>query len=261
MERKLEESLEQEYIRIQNTLQSKIRIPGKGRERNFPGEELSMAREDSEEETYIELSSIQTVAGVDLAYWKLEETEYAVCCIVVLEYLSHKVLEEKEYMDVVKVPYVPGCLAFRELPLFLGANRMLEHEPDVYFFDGNGYLHPRHMGLATHAGILLEKPTIGIAKSYYKIGDVNYLMPEDEQFAHTDIVIEGEVYGRVLRTQKGVKPLFLSVGNCIDLDMAMTLTKTMVTKDSHIPIPTRFADIMTHESRKRYKNRQGGTSI
>ena len=172
MERKLEESLEQEYIRIQKTLQSKIRIPGKWREGNFSGEETSMVREGSEEESYIELSAIKTVAGVDLAYWKREEMEYAVCCIVVLDYQSHKVLEEKEYMDVVKVPYVPGCLAFRELPLFLGANRMLEHEPDVYFFDGNGYLHPRHMGLATHAGILLDKPTIGIAKSYYKIGEI-----------------------------------------------------------------------------------------
>lgn len=227
--RKMEEEREQEYIRVQDLLRAEIRIPDKFAE------------------------GVNTVAGVDLAYWKQEETEYAVCCIVVLDYHSHEVIEQKEYMDVVKVPYVPGCLAFRELPLFLGANQLLEHQPDIYFFDGNGYLHPRHMGLATHAGILLEKPAIGIAKSYYKIGNVDYVMPEDEQFAYTDIVIEGEVYGRVLRTQKGVKPLFLSVGNRIDLESAMQIAVQMVTKDSHIPLPTRLADIMTHEARKRYQ--------
>ncbi len=236
MQRKIEESMEQEYIRIQNALQAKIRIPDKL------------------------LTPVKTVAGVDLAYWKQEETEYAVCCIVVLDYHSHEVIEQKEYMDVVKVPYVPGCLAFRELPLFLGANRVLEQQPDIDFFDGSGYLHPRHMGLATHAGILLEKPTIGIAKSYYKIGNVDYLMPEDVQFAYTDIVIEGEVYGRVLRTHKGVKPLFLSMGNGIDLDEAMKFANAMVTRDSHIPLPTRMADIMTHEARKRYKSRQANQS-
>lgn len=227
--RKMEEEREQEYIRVQDLLRAEIRIPDKFAE------------------------GVNTVAGVDLAYWKQEETEYAVCCIVVLDYHSHEVIEQKEYMDVVKVPYVPGCLAFRELPLFLGANQLLEHQPDIYFFDGNGYLHPRHMGLATHAGILLEKPAIGIAKSYYKIGNMDYVMPEDEQFAYTDIVIEGEVYGRVLRTQKGVKPLFLSIGNRIDLESAMQLAVEMVTKDSHIPLPTRLADIMTHEARKRYQ--------
>lgn len=227
--RKMEEELEQEYIRIQNSLRAGIRIPDKFSE------------------------DVKIAAGVDLAYWKQEETEYAVCCIVVLDYHSHEVIERKEYMDVVKVLYVPGCLAFRELPLFLAANQLLEHQPDIYFFDGNGYLHPRHMGLATHAGILLEKPAIGIAKSYYKIENIDYVMPKDEQFAYTDIVIKGEVYGRVLRTQKGVKPLFLSIGNRIDLESAMQLAAQMVTKDSHIPLPTRLADIMTHEARKKYR--------
>lgn len=77
-------------------------------------------------------------------------------------------------------------------------------------------------------------------------------MPSDEQYSYTDIEIDGEVYGRVLRTHKGVKPVFVSVGGMIDIDTAMTLVNIMVTKESHIPVPIRIADIMTHEARKKY---------
>ena len=65
-------------------------------------------------------------------------------------------------------------------------------------FDGNGYLHPRHMGIATHASFFLNRPTIGVAKNYYKIKDVEYSMPPNEKFAYTDIMVDGEIYGRVL---------------------------------------------------------------
>ena len=165
---------------------------------------------------------------------------------------SLKVIEEKYIIRKVEVPYIPGCLAFRELPLFKEVYDLLEHEVDVIFFDGNGYLHPRHMGIATHAGILINKPTIGIAKSYYKIGNVDFVMPNEEANSYTDISINEEVYGRVLRTQDRVKPIFVSVGNRIDLATAMELTKMLITADSHIPVPTRLADLMTHRIRKEY---------
>ena len=124
---------------------------------------------------------------------------------------------------------------------------------DVFFFDGNGYLHPRHMGLATHAGILINKPTIGIAKSYFKINGADFTMPASEAGAYTDFIIDEEVYGRVLRTAENVKPIFLSIGNKIDLDTVMELTNMVITKDSHIPVPTRMADLMTHKVRKEYQ--------
>ena len=131
--------------------------------------------------TQINLSSekiaFQTVAGVDLAYWTEETVEYAVCCIVVLEQGTMKVLESKYTFGKVEVPYIPDCLAFRELPLILETVRKLEIQPDLYMFDGNGYLHPRHMGIATHASFYLNKPTIGVAKSYYKIENARYQEP------------------------------------------------------------------------------------
>lgn len=222
-------SSELEYINIQSNLSKKIVLENK-----------------------INLNAVKKVAGVDLAYWKKNSVEYAVCCIVVLDYQTCEVIEMQEYVDIVKVPYIPGCLAFREVPVFIQANNKIKSSPDLYFFDGNGYLHPRHMGLATHAGILMEKPTIGVAKSYYKIEGIDYAMPDNIQFSHTDIVIHGEIYGCVLRTHKGVRPIFLSVGNMIDLDTATKAVSKMVTKESHIPLPTRLADIMTHKARKTY---------
>ncbi len=201
-------------------------------------------------ENTVNLSQVQTVAGVDLAYWKEEEQEYAVCCIVIINYNTFEVIEHVSYADKIKVPYIPGCLAFREVPLFLETYKKVTMIPDVIFFDGNGYLHPRHMGLATHAGILIQKATVGIAKSYYKVGDVDFVMPANTAQAYTEIEWNGEHYGRVLRTHVNVKPIFLSVGNAIDINTATQMANRLTTRESHVPIPTRLADLMTHEKRK-----------
>lgn len=201
-------------------------------------------------ENTVNLSQVQTVAGVDLAYWKEEEQEYAVCCIAIINYNTFEVIERVSYADKIKVPYIPGCLAFREVPLFLETYKKVTMIPDVIFFDGNGYLHPRHMGLATHAGILIQKATVGIAKSYYKVGDVDFVMPANTAQAYTEIEWNGEHYGRVLRTHVNVKPIFLSVGNAIDINTATQMANRLTTRESHVPIPTRLADLMTHEKRK-----------
>ncbi|URZ04065.1 endonuclease V [Clostridium felsineum] len=201
----------------------------------------------------LKIEKIKKVAGVDLAYWKKEDVEYAVCCIVVIDYSTKEVVEKVEYVGEIKFPYIPGCLAFRELSLVLEAVKKLNLDPDLYVFDGNGYLHPRHMGIATHAGIYLNKPTIGVAKSYYKIADTDFVEPENSEGAYTDIVIDKEVYGRALRTQKNVKPIFISIGNYIDLETSTKIINKLLNKQSHIPIPTRLADIETHKMRTLYR--------
>lgn len=200
----------------------------------------------------IKPENVNTVAGADLAYWNKDGKEYAVCCIVVIDYSTHKVIEEKSYTDRVNIPYIPGCLAYREIPVFMGAYQKLRNIPDVIFFDGNGYLHPRHMGLAAHAGIILSKPTVGIAKTYYKINNVDFTMPGNNAGEYSDIIINGEVYGRALRTHTGVKPVFVSAGNKTSLDTAVHMAMELTEKESHIPVPTRLADIMTHKERSKY---------
>ena len=228
-DKKIEKNAEEEFVKIQYELQQQIDF-----------------------HNMVNIVTIKNVAGVDLAYWNINGEEYAVCCIVVLNYKTKEVVEKKYVVGKITVPYIPGCLAFREMPIFLKAYEAVDTDVDILFFDGNGYLHPRHMGLATHAGIIINKPTVWVAKSYLKIGNTEFCMPDIKQFAYTDIKIDNEIYGRVLRTHSGVKPIFLSIGNKIDLDTAMQITNTLVTKDSHIPLPTRLADIMTHEIRKKY---------
>lgn len=198
------------------------------------------------------LNKIRTVAGADLAYWTKNEKEYAVCCIIVIDYNTYEIIENTSYMDEVNIPYIPGCLAYRELPLFIEAYKKLLVKPDVTFFDGNGYLHPRHMGIASHAGIILDTVTVGIAKTYYKINNVDFVMPENTAGSYTDIIINGETYGRALRTHTGVKPVFVSTGNKINLETATQMALHLTTNESHIPLPTRFADIMTHKERNKY---------
>ncbi|MDE5569769.1 MAG: endonuclease V [Ruminococcus sp.] len=218
----------QKFLEIQNALRDKISLSNS-----------------------FELSDIKTIAGVDLAYWKNQnQEEYAVCCIVVVDYITHEVIEKKQYSGKIEVPYIPGFLAFRELPLVLKTVEKLECRPDIYMFDGNGYLHPRHMGIASHASFYLNTPSIGVAKTYFRVDNTDYTEPDYIAGSFTDIVINGEVYGRVLRTHDNVKPVFLSAGNNITLDTATKIALNLTDKESHIPIPTRLADLETHEARR-----------
>ena len=132
-------------------------------------------------ENRVDISNLKTIAGVDLAYWKRDDKEYACCCIVVLDYATLEIIEKKSSVGEITVPYIPGCLAFREFELVEQTVKTLDTDIDLYVFDGNGYLHPRHMGLATYAGIMLQKPSIGIAKSFYKFFEFDYEMKISHQ--------------------------------------------------------------------------------
>lgn len=227
-------SREEEYTAIQNELREKISLS------------------DS-----FFMDYITTIAGVDLAYWAENEEEWAVCCIVVIDRSTHKIIEKKHFSGKIEVPYIPGFLAFRELPLVLKTAELLENIPDIYMFDGNGYLHPRHMGIATHASFYLNRPTIGVAKTYFRVEkDLDFTEPDEASGSYTDIIANGEVYGRTLRTHKGVRPVFVSVGNNISLDTACELVLELTDKESRIPIPTRLADLETHIQRQELRNIQ-----
>lgn len=228
----MDHTLEQKLNNIQIKLQAKIDLTNK-----------------------VQLDEIKLAAGVDIAYWSENGLDYGVCCIEVVDFSTKEIIEQVEYSEKIKFPYISGYLAFRELPLILKGAKKLKTTPDLFMFDGNGYLHSRHMGIATHASFYLRKPTIGIAKTYLKIRDVDFLMPENKFGAFTDIVIDGEVYGRVLRTRENVKPVFVSCGNWLDLDSATSITLHLVKNDSRLPITTRYADLATHEARKRLQQK------
>ncbi|MFI3229987.1 MAG: endonuclease V [bacterium] len=200
------------------------------------------------------LKNIKVIAGVDLAYFKVDDKEFAVCVIVIIDYMTGNILGFVSHIDKITQKYIPSCLAFREIPIFLTTSNKIKDElnieVDVYMFDGNGYLHPRNMGLATHAGIILNKPTFGVAKSYFKVDNTNFIMPENLSGATTSILIKGEVYGVAYRSHKGIKPIFISTGNHIDLKTAINITSNMLSKESRIPSPTRYADKLANRIRE-----------
>ncbi|PGZ97871.1 endonuclease V [Bacillus wiedmannii] len=202
-------------------------------------------------ENRFDVNEIKTIAGIDLAYWDVNNKTYGTCCIVMIDYYTKEVVEKVYSYGEISIPYISGFLAFRELPLILEAAKKLSNEPDLYMFDGNGYLHYRHMGIATHAAMYLNKPTIGVAKSYLKIENVDATMPKEEVGSYTDIVIHGDIYGRVLRTSYCVKPIFVSCGNWIDLDTSTEVVMNCINNESRLPIPVRLADLETHKMRKK----------
>ncbi len=163
-----------------------------------------------------EVGRVQLVAGLDISGVRRDGT--ATGAAVVLSYPELEVVEVQTAEMKVTFPYVPGLLSFREIPVVLAAWEKLKAEPDLVFVDGQGMAHPRRMGIACHLGLLLDKPTIGCAKSRL-IGDCR--MPGVEVGRYCDLTDGSDVIGAVLRTEYGVKPLFVSIGNKIDLQGAI----------------------------------------
>lgn len=161
---------------------------------------------------------VRTVAGVDVAY---ADDGTLVAAAVVLETAGLTVVEESVHAGRAQFPYVPGLLAFRELPSVMAALDGLAHRPDVLVCDGYGIAHPRRAGLAVHLGVLTGIPCYGVAKTPFLF---DYEQPGFDRGATSPLTIDGEQVGCALRTQDGVKPVFVSVGSGIGLPHATALT-------------------------------------
>lgn len=162
------------------------------------------------------------ITGADVSY----DTDRAIGCMVTVDMETQSIIEAIVTEATVSTDYMPGLFAFRELPAILKTWEHLVIEPDLVIFDGNGMLHERRMGLATQASFWIEKPTIGIVKNPYKYA---YDEPNDDPGAYSYIKDNCEIIGMALRTCKGSKPIFVSVGNRITLheccEIALSLTE------------------------------------
>jgi deoxyribonuclease V len=136
-----------------------------------------------------------------------------------------------------RFPYIPGLLSFREAPVCLAAVAKLKQTVDLFLIDGQGVAHPRRLGLASHLGLFLDRPTIGCAKSRL-IGQ--YEEPGAERGAYSPLRDRDEVIGAVVRTRSRVKPVFVSVGHKCRLEEAIRITLACATR-YRIPDPTRLA--------------------
>ncbi|MEJ7815049.1 MAG: deoxyribonuclease V [Rubrobacter sp.] len=181
----------------------------------------------------LDLSAVRHVAGADVS--TQGDTAYAT--VVVLEFPGLTLVEVRGFEAPLRFPYVPGLLSFREVPPVVGALEKVETDVDALILDAHGLAHPRRMGLASHLGLLLDVPTIGCAKSRL-VGSFEELGVEKGSVA--DLVHRGETVGRVVRTREGVSPVYVSVGNGIDLRSSVELVLACCTK-YRLPESTRQA--------------------
>jgi deoxyribonuclease V len=197
----------------------------------------------------ISLDAIDSVAGIDNTYVTEDGKTTAGAVVVVLSFPAMEVIETAAAWQQIAFPYVPGLLSFREAPTVLAAYTDLTVEPDVVLCDGQGYAHPRRFGLASHLGVILDRPTIGCAKSRL-IGE--YEEPERAFAAYTPLVDRGEVVGAAVRTRPRHKPLFVSPGHKISVETAVAITLACCRNGAFLPEPTRLAhELVTRERRAR----------
>jgi len=175
------------------------------------------------------------VAGADISFSKKDPTLYA--GVVVMRLPTLEIVETSTIKGRTSFPYIPGLLAFREIPVLLKAFQKLKNVPDVIMCDGQGIAHPRGLGLASHLGLILKTPTIGCAKTRL-VGD--YKKPARRQGAQKRLLYKGRRVGCVFRSQKNVKPLFISPGHLIDFSDSVKVIRQCM---SHyrLPEPTRRA--------------------
>jgi deoxyribonuclease V len=197
-----------EAIRIQKDLREKVIIKGK-------------------------LANIRYAAGVDVSTRKNE----AIAAVAVLNLSNLNLCEYAVTVRPVEFPYIPGLLSFREIPAILDALNKLSISPEVLLCDGQGIAHPRRLGLASHLGILTDKPCIGVAKSRL-IGSHDIIPLKKGKWV--PLLDKEEIIGAVLCTRDNVKPLYISIGHKLDLITAIEIVMRCVSR-YRLPETTRWA--------------------
>jgi len=181
------------------------------------------------------LGPVRHVAGTDVGFENAGRVTRA--AVAVLTFPALELADWAVIRQPTRFPYVPGLLAFREIPALLVAFSRLTVRPDLVLCDGQGFAHPRRCGLASHLGLVAGWPTIGVAKSRL-IG--TYREPSRRRGAWTPLRDGDDTIGAVLRSRANVKPIFISIGHRVSLDTAIACTMACVTR-YRLPETTRWA--------------------
>ena len=189
---------------------------------------------------------VRFVAGLDISGLKGNSPAAGAAILIALPEMQ--IVEQAVVDGALEFPYVPGFLSFREAPLMLRALRALRTQPDVVIVEGHGKAHPRGLGIASHLGLIIGKPTIGMAKSRL-VG--HFDEPGTTRGSSSPLIHKGAVVGEVVRTKDGVKPVFVSVGNLITLPGAVDIVLRCSTGKLRLPEPIRLAHIVANEARKK----------
>ncbi len=182
---------------------------------------------------------VQYVAGVDMGF----EADGTIsrAAVAILSFPDLQLQETSIARSPTTFPYIPGFLSFREIPAVLDALEKVKITPDLILCDGQGIAHPRRFGIACHLGVILDLPTIGVAKSL--------LIGKHEDLASTrgskqPLIHKGETIGVVLRTRTEVKPVYVSIGHRVSLPTAIDYVLRCTPK-YRLPETTRIADKLT----------------
>ncbi len=186
---------------------------------------------------------VNVIAGADISFNKYSDVVYA--GIVLLSYPDLKVIGQSTAICKTTFPYIPGLLAFREVPALLEAWNKLAIEPDVLVLDGQGIAHIRRLGIATHFGLIAGTPTLGSAKSRLT---GKYEEPGDAAFSQSPMYDKGELIGIALRSKKKCKPIYISPGNMISMEQSVEIIKNCI-RGYRIPEPTRQAHLLVNKIR------------
>ena len=182
---------------------------------------------------------IKCAAGVDVAY----VDELAIGAVAVLDYESLELLEWQTATCQVKFPYIPTLLSFREIPPSIACIKKLNLQPDVLLADAQGIAHPYGCGFASHLGLAIGKPVIGVAKSRL-VGEPAAIGKQVFLFQKNQII------GAVVETKENMKPVFVSVGHLTSLGTAVEIVKHCV-RNSRIPEPILQAHKIASEEKRK----------
>ncbi len=172
------------------------------------------------------VKKVKTIAGADQSY----VGNKVISAIVVCNYKSLEIIGEKHAIVDARIPYIRGFLFYRDGPAVMEAFNMLEHKPDVLIVQGNGILHPRRIGMASHVGILLDVATIGVTKRLM-LGEVK----------DKTIYVEKEARGYELITREHSKPIYISPGYKVSLKTSLEIIKKCLRHPNKLPIPLQLA--------------------
>nr|HDO81009.1 endonuclease V [Candidatus Bathyarchaeota archaeon] len=212
--------------------------------------QVKLAERVAEEDCF---SKLENVCGLDVSY----SGSLAVACAVTLGLDGLSVVEQACVVSPVYFPYIPTFLSFRELPPLLKAIRLLKGDVDVFMVDANGVLHPYFLGAASHLGVLIDKPTVGVAK---KLLCGKPLKPRRTSLGvpYTPISFKGRTVGASVQFNSA-RPVYVSVGHKVSLETAINLTFKL--SRHRVPEPIRMAHIASRRHASSLRNAPRGSTL
>ncbi|RMF55851.1 MAG: endonuclease V [Calditrichaeota bacterium] len=206
-------------------------------------------------QTPLHLDNIHLIAAIDVAYNR-ENTEMF-GAVVLMQFPELKLLSNFVTRAPIVRPYLPGLLSFREIPAILPVLEKLSEPIDLFMCDAHGVAHPRGLGLASHLGVLFDKPSIGCAKKPL-VGD--FIMPGERKGSTSPIKLNDNLVGYVLRSRENVKPIYISPGHKLTPEDALRVVERCI-RSYRIPEPLRVAHQMANRARRVMEGKVSGIRI